>query len=282
LFSLQYFEVLTFSAFITLNFSIPLHGKMVHGLGLLLLAGLASAQSLPPGTCAPGSGKNFFRCASNGFNGCCTVDACSLPVGKWCPDYEPWTYTPKPGPVPDPPGNPQYGTCPSGTGSFYKCASNGFAACCTVDACSLPAGQVNWCPDYEPWTYTPKKKPNSPIPVTDCVAGSGKSFYKCASTGFNGCCSVDACQTPGTWCPDYDPWTYTPIKTSSPPYGQPPVTCPAGSYPICGNTILPPGTCAPGSGQNFYRCEANKFTGCCSKDACDMKTGPWYVIQEQL
>jgi hypothetical protein len=248
---------------------------MVRVVGLLLLAGFASAQ-LPPNTCAPGSGKNFFKCASNGFNGCCTVDACSLPAGKWCPDYEPWTYNPisggPPAPIPNVPP-PVYGTCSSGTGNFYKCASNGFAACCTVDACSLPTGK--WCPDYEPWTYTPIKKPPIGSP-TECPAG--KSFYKCSSTGFNNCCSVDACQKPGEWCPDYEPWTYTPKKpVVSPPVAKQPMTCPAGSYPTCGSATLPPNTCAPGSGQNFYVCEANKFKGCCSQDACNMSTGPWYV-----
>lgn len=140
--------------------SLPsIRSKMVHPSGLLILAGLAIAQ-LPPGTCPPGSGKYFFRCASNGFNGCCSVDACSLPAGQWCPDYYPWTYDP---------------------------------------------------------------------------------------------------------------------TTPQPPVEKPPISCPAGKYPTCGSANLPPGTCAAGSGQTYYDCQSNKFKGCCSQDACNMNTGPWYV-----
>lgn len=247
----------------------------LHPLGLLVLVGIATAQ-LPPNTCPPGSGKNFFRCASNGFNGCCSVDACSLPAGQCCPDYYPWTYNPKnegstPSPNPIVP-SPTPGTCAKGTGSFFICASNGFKGCCKVDACNVPNN--GWCPDYEPWTYTPKKNP-TPGQPTECPAG--KYFYKCQSTGFNGCCSKDACQKPGEWCPDYKPWTYDVITPVLPPVEKWPVSCPAGKYPTCGSATLPPGTCAAGSGQSYYDCQSNKFKGCCSQDACNMNTGPWYV-----
>ena len=126
--------------------------------------------------------------------------------------------------------------------AYYVCYNNGFRGDCSVDPCA-----ITWCPDYKPYTYesvteitTPKPQP-VPVPVP-----AAKQWYVCGNNGFRGECTVDPCAI--TWCPDYNPGTYEPVKVSK--------------------RQADPTVCAPGTG--FFQSCSNGFRGCCKTDACTL------------
>ncbi|KAJ4266158.1 hypothetical protein NW762_004138 [Fusarium torreyae] len=209
---------------------------------LVAITGLAMAKPTekPQAECK-GSGS-YYVCASNGFRGHCSVDACNY---DWCPDFEYKTcdpvstteptddseghWEPKPedeGLEPEsmtPAKKLPEGQCAPGTGFFQVC-SNGFKGYCKGDACGN-----NGCPDSEH-----SKRGSDP---TVCAPGTG--FFQSCSNGFRGCCKSDACSGKSPVCPD--------AKTVKARNDDPTV-------------------CAPGTG--FFQSCSNGFRGCCKKDAC--------------
>jgi hypothetical protein len=182
--------------------------------------GSTESKPAPASECFLPAGKSGYyqRCGNNNFNGYCSVDACSL---SWCPDYQTGTCTPRAtsdsGKGKDGKSNPNWpapaADCPSistKSTTYYVCGSNSFRGYCSVDACNL-----GWCPDFETKTCTPVSgtTPTTPEepkePKTPKENKKQQSQYVCASNGFNGLCSVDACNLP--WCPDYKLYTYEPI-----------------------------------------------------------------------
>lgn len=178
----------------------------------------------------------YYVCYNNGFRGDCSVDPCAI---SWCPDYEPYTYTPVGTTTPSQPA--PVDNTPVKATAYYVCGNNGFRGDCSVDPCAL-----SWCPDYQPYTYTKIAKRNDP---TVCAPGTG--YYQKCSNGFEGCCHGDACAPTG-WCPDYKFGTYTPINSVK----RAPEPEPASD----------PTVCAPGTG--YFQSCSNGFRGCCKGDAC--------------
>jgi len=233
----------------------------------------AAAPSAPPKRaveCPELDGKTqlFYVCASNGFRGFCSSNACSQ---KWCPDYVEDTCTPTVGPADTPSEDPATTTssvmtptpvpvgCPKLDGKtqqFYVCAGNGFKGFCSSDACAQ-----EWCPDYEVATCTPKKAPCSKETCIEKPLCSGKegacpgkadpnpaqpkTYYQCYNNGFNGHCSVDPCAI--AWCPDYELKTYNPIVYED-------------------KTV-----CREDTG--YFQSCYNGYRGCCKKDACSTTLG---------
>ncbi|KAK0643190.1 hypothetical protein B0T16DRAFT_415474 [Cercophora newfieldiana] len=189
----------------------------------------------------------FYNCSFNGFRGDCSVDPCAI---SWCPDYNPNTYEPAQ-PVIEAPKPVD----PAPVAKYYVCASNGFKGYCTTDPCYQP-----WCPDgpngAEPPTGTPQEPEKAPEPVPE-VKKTPSQWYVCASNGFAGMCSVDACNV--AWCPDYKPKTYEPVS----------VTVSKRDSTVCV------------AGTGYFQSCSNGFRGCCRGDACGSTTGwcadykPW-------
>jgi hypothetical protein len=129
--------------------------------------------------------------------------------------------------------------------AYYVCYNNGFRGDCSVDPCA-----ITWCPDYKPYTYEPVTKIPTPKPEPVPVpVPAAKKWYVCGYNGFRGECTVDPCAI--TWCPDYKPYTYEPVKVSK--------------------RQADPTVCAPGTG--YFQSCSNGFRGCCKSDACGSPTG---------
>jgi hypothetical protein len=182
--------------------------------------------------------------------------------------------------------------------AYYVCNNNGFRGDCSVDPCA-----ISWCPDYKPYTYepvgtvTPAPAP-APVPAPVPSPPTTPSFYVCFNNGFRGDCSVDPCAI--SWCPDYKPYTYTPVAQAAKRDASDPTVCAPGTgfFQSCGNGFrgccttdacgpagwcpnyyfgsytpvvqvkreADPTVCAPGTG--FFQSCSNGFRGCCKSDAC--------------
>jgi len=211
------------------------------------VASVAAAPWSDPTVCAPGKGY-YQVCASSGFKGCCTQDACGL---GYCPDAPS-------GPVTPPPTNthntePAPGTCAAGL-SYYVC-SNGFKGCCSQDACTIGYCPPTW--EEKPVDHHEHEEPAALPGVPSPEAGhpgtcpTGMGYYQVCANGYNGCCTKDACSL--GYCPDNG--AFQKVKRAADP------------------TV-----CAPGTG--YYQVCSNGFKGCCSADACGLgycpgTAAPW-------
>jgi len=250
-----------------------------------ILAAAATLTSAAPSVNRRGA---YYVCFNNGFRGDCSVDPCAI---SWCPDYKPYTYEPASATVPAP-QPPVINPTPAAK-AYYVCANNGFRGDCTVDPCAIA-----WCPDYTPYTYTPKTTKREAAAQSDpTVCAPGTGYFQSCSNGFRGCCKGDACGS--TWCPDVKPAA----KRDPAPQSDPTVCAPGTGYfqscsngfrgcckgDACGSTWCPdakpvsavkrtpepvaapapasdPTVCAAGTG--YFQSCANGFRGCCKSDAC--------------
>lgn len=214
---------------------------------------VSTPPAVQPVPTTPAPAKNFYRCASNGFAGDCSIDPCY--GWSWCPDYEYGTVTPVKAAKRD--IDPT--VCAAGTGFFQSC-SNGFRGCCKSDACGN-----SWCPDYKYGTYEPVAKTETITKRTDptlCAAGTG--FFQSCSNGFRGCCKSDACGN--AWCPDYKYGTYEPISTVPKAETTPKTETVPKTETKPASVNVDPTVCPAGTG--YYQVCASGFKGCCKTDAC--------------
>ncbi|KAF1994194.1 hypothetical protein P154DRAFT_38530 [Amniculicola lignicola CBS 123094] len=157
------------------------------------------------------AGTNYYVCAANGFRGCCSVDACNT---AWCPDAG---LPPPPPGTGNPGGFPYPGQCAAGK-QYYVCASNGFAGCCSIDACN-----ADWCPD----AGSPPPPPGTGKPSTRLPpAGPG---YSTLSTVVGGAPPPTSTPPPGPPVPSAQCTAALPSSISHAPVGPRPTDCPAGS-----------------------------------------------------
>ncbi|OBR03183.1 hypothetical protein CH63R_12310 [Colletotrichum higginsianum IMI 349063] len=185
--------------------------------------------------CAPGTG--FFQSCSNGFRGCCKVDACTI---GYCPDVTGASDNKPAETAPVTTGHSAHWqptdptVCAPGAGFFQSCA-NGFRGCCKEDACS-----IGHCPSASEKRQDP----------TVCAPGTG--FFQSCSNGFRGCCKSDACSL--GYCSDVKIDNTKTVNTE---------TVNTGAVKSQDPTV-----CAPGTG--FFQSCSNGFRGCCKSDACSL------------